>query len=74
MYTIEFEADIQDGMVKIPEKYSQLENSHARIVVMVVEPKTKGLSESSLDLSNCGIKAFDGKDGLEIQRELRDEW
>lgn len=35
MYAIEFEADIQNGTVKIPEMYRQLDNAHAKIVLMV---------------------------------------
>lgn len=35
MYAVEFEADIRDGVVKIPEQYVRLKNTHARIVVML---------------------------------------
>ena len=35
MYAVEFEADICDGVVKIPEQYDQLKNAHARIVVLL---------------------------------------
>ena len=42
MYAIEFEADIENGVVKIPSEYAQLRNIHARVVVMVEEPKTEG--------------------------------
>ena len=51
MYAIEFEADIQDGVVKIPPEYARLKNTHARVVVMVEEPKAdsdvKAFSEHS---------------------------
>jgi hypothetical protein len=39
MYAIEFEADIQNGVVKIPPEYARLRNIHARVVVMVGESK-----------------------------------
>ncbi len=74
MYAIEFEADIQNGTVKIPEQYSHLQNSHARIVIMVKDQSSQELTENNLDLSNSEIAAFEGKDGLEIQGEMRDEW
>lgn len=74
MYAIEFEADIQDGVVRIPDEYRQLKNSHARIVVMVKEELAADLNESPLDLSDCQIQAFRETDALEIQREMRDEW
>ena len=35
MYAVEFEADIRDGVVKIPEQYARLKNTHARIVVLL---------------------------------------
>lgn len=35
MYAVEFEADIRDGVVKIPEQYARLNNTHARIVVLL---------------------------------------
>ncbi|KXS54491.1 MAG: hypothetical protein AWU57_1115 [Marinobacter sp. T13-3] len=35
MYAIEFEADIRDGVLKIPEQYARLKNAHARIVVLL---------------------------------------
>jgi len=37
MYAVEFEADIRDGVVKIPEGYARLKNTHARVVVLVEE-------------------------------------
>ena len=39
MYAIEFEADIENGVVKIPPEYARLRNAHARVVVLVEEPK-----------------------------------
>ncbi len=38
MYAIEFETEICDGLVRIPEQYSRLKNGHAKFVVMVEEP------------------------------------
>ena len=38
MYAIEFEADIKEGIVKIPDKYSRLKNTHARVVLLIEEP------------------------------------
>ena len=54
MYAIEFEADIQDGIVKIPAEYAQLKNAHARVVVMVDEANTdaevKAFAEHSANI------------------------
>lgn len=74
MYAIEFETDIRDGVVRIPEEYDQIKNSHARIVIMVQEDSTLESGELSLDLSGCEVQAFSGVDILDIQRKMRDEW
>lgn len=54
MYAVEFEAEIRNGMVKIPDQYARLENAHARVVLLVEEPDTdtdvKAFSEHS---ANC---------------------
>jgi len=74
VYAIEFEADIKDGVLLIPERYRQLKNSHARVLIMVPEEGASGASELSLDLSDCTVEAFKGSDAVKIQREMRDEW
>jgi hypothetical protein len=39
MYTIEFEADIQNGIVKIPDDYRTLKDQHVRVVILIDEDK-----------------------------------
>ena len=74
MYAIEFEADIQNGVVKLPSEYASLQNSHAKIVVMVKDEVAQGPEPSPLDLSDVEIEAFQGREAVEMQREMRDEW
>ncbi len=74
MYAIEFEADIQNGTVKIPEMYRQLNNAHAKVVLMVNDESLLAQRETELDFTNTDIKAFSGRDALDIQRTMRDEW
>ena len=75
MYAVEFEADIQNGIVKIPGEYRQLENRHARVVVMVSDSQEPEANQSTaLDFSKLEIKAFSGVDAVEAQRKIRDEW
>jgi len=49
MYAVEFETDIRDGVVRIPDKYKRLNNVHARVVVLVEDPvvdtAVKGFSD-----------------------------
>jgi hypothetical protein len=51
MYAVEFEADIRNGVVKIPDEFVRLKNTHARVVVLVDEadanPDTHALSDHS---------------------------
>ncbi len=74
VYAIEFEADIKNGVLRIPEGYQRLENSHARVLIMVQEDDASTGNELSLDLSNCTVEAFKGIDAVKAQREMRDEW
>ena len=74
MYAIEFEADIQNGVVKLPSEYASLQNSHAKIVVMVKDEVAQGPEPSPLDLSDVEIESFEGREAVEMQREMRDEW
>ncbi|MCL7929570.1 hypothetical protein [Halomonas llamarensis] len=74
MYAIEFEADIKNGVVKIPPEYSELQNHHAHIVVMVKDSAISEISDSPLDFSRTEIATFKHQDGVEMQRKMRDEW
>ena len=74
MYAVEFEADIRNGIVKIPEIYRQLNNAHAKVVVMVSDDRITAKSETELDFSNTEIRCFSGQDALDIQKAMRDEW
>ncbi|MBE0487145.1 hypothetical protein [Marinobacter sp.] len=55
MYAVEFETEIRDGVMVIPEKYARLKNTHARVVVLVDEdefpsdPEVKALSNHTAD-------------------------
>lgn len=74
MYAVEFEADIRNGTVKIPEMYRRFDNARARIVLMVSEDVLDAKGETELDFSDSEITAFAGQDALDIQRTMRDEW
>jgi hypothetical protein len=37
MYAVEFETDIQGGIIRIPEEYRRLQNKHAKVVILVKE-------------------------------------
>ena len=35
MYAIEFEADVQNGMIKIPNEYKNLDSKHLKIIALL---------------------------------------
>ena len=39
MYTIEFEADIENNLLRIPESYKNLNKVHARVIILTQEPQ-----------------------------------
>lgn len=77
MYAIEFETDIQNGLVKIPEKYTRLKNGHARIVVLYdsdFEENDITEQPKEIDFSQVKAPSLTQHEGVAYQRGLRDEW
>lgn len=35
MYAIEFEADIQNGMIKLPSQYQAMESKHVKVIALL---------------------------------------
>lgn len=35
MYAIQFEADVQNGMIKIPSQYKELDLKHLKIIALL---------------------------------------
>ena len=77
MQAIEFETDIQNGVVKIPEEYGYLKNRHARIVVLyenTTEETNISADQTCLDFASVKAPSLTAHDGVKYQRNLRDEW
>lgn len=74
MYAVEFEADIRNGTVKVPEIYRHFDNVHAKVVLLVNDDRIRPQSEVELDFSSTEIKSFSAQDALSIQKAMRDEW
>lgn len=77
MHAIEFEADIQNGMVKIPDEYAHLKNRHARIVVLyenTTDEADASIKQVGIDFRSVKASSLAAQDGVEYQRNLRDEW
>ncbi|CEP36914.1 Putative uncharacterized protein [Halomonas sp. R57-5] len=77
MQAIEFEADIQNGVVKIPDEYAHLKNRHARIVVLyenTADEESSSVRQVGIDFGPVKAPSLAAHDGVEYQRNLRDEW
>ncbi|WP_249979280.1 hypothetical protein [Vreelandella olivaria] len=77
MQAIEFETDIQNGIVKIPDEYAHLKNRHARIVVFYENTAVEtgeSAQPSGVDFTSVKAPTLTTHDGVEYQRGLRDEW
>jgi hypothetical protein len=77
MNAIEFETDIKNGVVKIPEEYGHLKNRHARIVVLyenTTEEPSTAVKQVGIDFASVKAPSLAAHDGVEYQRSLRDEW
>jgi hypothetical protein len=49
MYAIEFEADIKNGMIKIPNQYHKLNSKHVKIIALIDDSEMiKPLEEKQL--------------------------
>ncbi|QEP43618.1 hypothetical protein D5085_11080 [Ectothiorhodospiraceae bacterium BW-2] len=66
MYAIEFETEVSDGVVKIPENYKLTKNQHVRVVILLenqnqdaelhaLSNHSAGLVEDWLDLTEDEI-------------------
>ncbi|MEI6336331.1 MAG: hypothetical protein WCS87_17365 [Methylococcaceae bacterium] len=40
MYAIEFEADVQNGLIKIPSQYKELDSKHLKIIALLDDSET----------------------------------
>jgi hypothetical protein len=59
MYAIEFETDIEEGVVHIPENYQSQGKIHAKVIILTqVEQRARG---------------FDPKEFYGVARESKDE-
>ena len=54
MYAVEFETDIEDGIVHIPDDFVQGDKVHARVIILVneeaVDPEIQALSDHSASI------------------------
>ncbi len=49
MYAIEFEADVQDGIIKIPSQYKELYSKHIKVIALLDDAETINPPEKTPD-------------------------
>jgi len=77
MRAIEFEVDIQDGVVRIPDEYAYLKNRHARIMVLYDSSSEESgvvRQQGGIDFSCVKAPSLTTHEGVEYQRSQRNEW
>jgi len=78
MSTIEFEAQVKDGIIRIPDQYKELENAFLKIKIqprrMKAENNKKLMIKQLLEriIRKNVFKNITSPD--EWQRNMRDEW
>jgi hypothetical protein len=73
MYAVQFETDINDGVLTIPLIYKEIYKSHAKVTITVEDIDNKPI-DTKIDFSSFKIDSFKNINPLEFQRQARDEW
>jgi len=68
MQAIEFETDITNKVIEIPEEYKELYSKHVKVIVLVEE------DDAHYDFSDLKGKLEWTGDELKEQRKIRNEW
>ncbi len=68
MYAIEFEADVQDGIIKIPAQYKELYTKHIKVIALLENSETieekpqysdEYIEEHWRELVTTGLSSYD---------------
>ncbi|MAN51534.1 hypothetical protein [Marinimicrobium sp.] len=75
MYAIEFEADVIDGQIRLPDEYKALESTHLKAIILIPDAPT-AIKEpaNKYDFKDLSGKLTWEGDAVEAQRKIRDEW
>lgn len=74
MYAVEFEVDIDDGIVRVPIEYKAIYKAHARVMI-TVENATQNVDseKSSIVKKTSGILAHLHIDPIAYQASTRED-
>ena len=78
MNAVEFSGKIEEGTIRLPEKYKEYDNSYARVIVLVDKPIHNSAKKEKLKKAFKGMKKvamFSNIDNPTVwQKRIRDEW
>jgi hypothetical protein len=78
MNAIEFNAKIEHGIIRLPKKFGEYDNSSVRVIILKDSPKTPARSKEALLSAMMGLQEKDLfpsiVDTLAWQKQQRDEW
>jgi hypothetical protein len=74
MYAVEFEADIDDGIVRVPIEFKEIYKTHAKVMITVQSATQNVDSEkSSIVKKTSGILAHLHIDPIAYQASMRED-
>ncbi len=71
MYAVEFEAHIENGIVQVPEKYSELQSIDAKIIILTKEPALTKTFDPTAFFGNAKVPKKEIDNYLNA---IKDEW
>lgn len=78
MHSVEFKAEIVDGIITVPPEYKDFQNAYVLLTLTMQDdarktPKTR-LKDNmqSLDFSQCSVNCFQDINPVDYQRKIRD--
>jgi hypothetical protein len=78
MEALEFSAQIEEGVIRLPEEFEAYRNIYARIIILTEKPinllsKKERLKAVMLEMGEKNIFSKIA-DGVKWQKEVRNEW
>ncbi len=78
MHSIEFKAEIVDGIIKVPQEYKDFQNAYVSLALTMQNDSRKSsitrLKDNiqTLDFSQCEVTCFQDINPVDFQRKIRD--
>jgi hypothetical protein len=75
MQAIEFDAQLQNGVIHLPASYQHWrEGQHVKVIVLAPESPAESVTPTAKNINHHAGKISLSEDPLDFQRAIRDEW